>query len=436
MMIVGEILSLAGQIWIFWVVPARTLPASTPTISIEGDQDAALACYSTMASTAMAIVNVDDSFCRMEVLQPNLITRILEFVELVDRIQAAHSSKKMRRHVYKHCSSLWIHLDFSALPLNIRSRFNDENLARLLKRINAKSVTRTLSLASCDLVDGSGMSPLRHSPVLETVDLRRNSPDPQHERRATRELRTMVHHALFHVWFSSPSAAAASYSSGIAHFFRVLHAAKLKQALEEKIKCCACGNGVADKAMQLVPSMTGFPPNQCHECKKHYCLGQDCPTKLVVCVSCFGAKCLECDNGTSTICEACAREYCHDCVSFSKCAGCLQVSCGGCFVACSTCHKTFCSHCVENEKSILSCLCCDKQYCFDCRQVLMCFACQQYLCEKCAVVTHCGYCSEDYCSTCRSMVSMHTDTENVPNGTGGRTVDVCVKCQEKMKELL
>jgi hypothetical protein len=51
-------------------------------------------------------------------------------------------------------------------------------------------------------------------------------------------------------------------------------------------------------------------------------------------------------------------------------------------------------------------------------------------------VTHCGYCSEDYCSTCRSMVSMHTDTENVPNGMGVRTVDVCVKCQEKMKELL
>lgn len=384
-----------------------------------------------MTSAAITIANMDDSPYKLEVLQPNLITRILLCVELHERVKAAHASKKMRRQVYKHCSSLWIHLDFSSLPLKIRSRFNDESLARLLKRINAKHVTRTLSLASCDWVDGSGMSPLRHSPVLETVDLRRNSLDPLHERRATRELRTMVQHALVQVWFSSPIAAA-SYSSGIAHFFRVLRAAKLKQALEQGIKCSACGDAVADEAKQLVPSKIGVPPNQCLECKKHCCL--DCPAKLVICVGCSGAKCLEC--GTSTICQACAREYCQECASFSKCAGCLQVSCGGCLVACSTCHKSFCSHCVENEKSIIVCLCCDKEYCFDCREVLMCFGCQQFLCDECAVVTHCGYCNEDYCSTCRATVSMQTDTENVPNGTGGSTVEVCVKCQEKMKELL
>ena len=353
-------------------------------------------------------------------------TAVLEFVDLPTRLRFATCSTRTRKIVYKDCSSLWTHIDFSSLPLDVRHRLTDKSLAELLKRVNARKVTQTLVLSMCSNVDGSGLSPIRHSPYLESVDLRRNSPDVNEERRAVRELRTMIHHKLSHVRFNEPLP---TYPCGVTDFLRELCAAKLQQALEKGVVCTACGDAIAQhESRQLSPNVTGVPNLQCRDCKNYFCLGANCPATLVVCVSCAGAKCGHCDD-KSAPCNACARLHCKDCAaSFNNCVGCKEVSCDACRSFCATCNATFCFHCIDSEASILSCFSCNQEYCFHCRKVAMCSDCEQFLCEKCLEVKRCGYCSGYFCIDCRDVTSM-------PNGSGG-TVSVCTKCQDKMMELL
>jgi hypothetical protein len=364
----------------------------------------------------------------IEALQPNLMIEILEYANLPEILALASASSGLRRTVYKKSSGLWTHLDFSTLPLTTRARLTDKSLAGLLKRVNAKHVTKTLNLANCANLDGGGLSPLRHSRRLESVDLRRESPNLNEERRAVRELRTMIHHKLSYVRFHQDSMH--SNDGCVVNFLRDLHAAKLKQALEKKFKCNACGDAVADESRQLVPNVTGVPPFQCNDCKNVYCLGTACTVHLSICVACGGAKCARCDDNKTIICDACARSYCNECAdsSFAKCLGCKEVSCAFCRSVCATCDSTFCSYCVESEGSIFPCFSCNKEYCFQCCEVAMCHDCDQFLCENCLEVKRCGYCSGYFCIKCRDVTSM-------PNGSGG-TVDVCDKCQDKMMELL
>lgn len=74
--------------------------------------------------------------------------------------------------IYTECLYLWRQLDLSKLP-----GMTDTQLNSLLERINAQSVTQTFVLDKNPRspITGAGLEPLRHSRVLESIDLRQCS---------------------------------------------------------------------------------------------------------------------------------------------------------------------------------------------------------------------------------------------------------------------
>ena len=69
--------------------------------------------------------------------------------------------------VYRESSQAWFKIDFDE-----DKRLTDYDLSRLLTRVNAGSVTNDLDLFGCNQIRGSGLAPLRHSRVLQRLDLR------------------------------------------------------------------------------------------------------------------------------------------------------------------------------------------------------------------------------------------------------------------------
>lgn len=390
-----------------------------------------------MATATGISASQPSSTTMMDTLKPNLMTKVLEFGNLQDRLSFASVSKHARRVVMKECKELWIHLDFSILSPSVRSNLTDKHLAGLLKRVNAKHVTQSLILASCNNIDGSGLTPVRRSKVLSVVDLRRGYDS---ESRAVKELRTMIPYKLSHVRFNH-SIASYGANDAVTIFMRDLAAAKQKQALQDQTKCNACGTLVVDESRQLVANVTGLPPFQCNECHKSYCLGgTTCPIKMEICASCGGAKCATCDKETTKTCDSCSMSYCKDCASFTECLGCKGVSCNDCNSFCSFCDSAFCTYCCQVEGAIFPCFACNEEFCFSCRQVCMCQDCETFLCSECVQVKHCMYCGGDYCVKCRDVTSMGNECLEVIDEDkpvfADKTIDVCVKCQAKMDELL
>ena len=93
------------------------------------------------------------------------------FLKLSSRIRLASTSKTLQKLIFQDCIPLWREIDFSDLPYATKQSLTDEMLASLLIRVNAKSVTRTINLTSCNGIQGTGLEPLRGSEVLEILDM-------------------------------------------------------------------------------------------------------------------------------------------------------------------------------------------------------------------------------------------------------------------------
>lgn len=73
--------------------------------------------------------------------------------------------------IYNECTYLWKEIDLANFP-----GITDEQLQSLLERVNARSVTTSVVLNkdTSSPITGAGLEPLRHSRVLESIDLRQS----------------------------------------------------------------------------------------------------------------------------------------------------------------------------------------------------------------------------------------------------------------------
>ena len=96
----------------------------------------------------------------MEQLPADIMMRILNFVELPDRLQLSSSSNIINKLIMQDCSALWVTIDLSPLFYKVQQRLSDDMLAGLLTRVNARNVTKTLILRYCSSIKGQGLNPL------------------------------------------------------------------------------------------------------------------------------------------------------------------------------------------------------------------------------------------------------------------------------------
>jgi hypothetical protein len=299
----------------------------------------------------------------IERLPPDLMTKILEFVDLQERLQPASCSTTLLKLITRDCTTLWEVIDFHPhapwRPIDrtqsqIRHALTDDMLAALLKRVNAQNMTKYLSIQCCPNIRGGGLLPLRHSSVLERVNL--------HNTHSIREnevmdiLRTTLPFKLFDVMFthlkvySEVDSTRRACSEQRAKFLREMRMARLQQAQEQSIKCNDCRQSVSDKFRQLVPNFFGVPPTRCLSCHNHFCRKGSCSTGMLECEICGDASCEACDAVRR--CSECASSYCGDCEYVSPC--------------CTFCNKAFCNNgCVSDVRT---CVDCNKTACDSCEQ--------------------------------------------------------------------
>lgn len=137
----------------------------------------------------------------------DLVAKILEFSSVSERLKLARGSTRLLHLITRDCTSLWVEIDFSKEERAQRERLCDAMLAGVLTRVSAREVTKYLNLWGCVRIEGSGLSPLRSSRMIERLDLRT---DPQHVRWRARFLdesetvailRTMIPRNLWDVRF-------------------------------------------------------------------------------------------------------------------------------------------------------------------------------------------------------------------------------------------
>ena len=114
--------------------------------------------------------NQSNDESNLERLPHEILQHILGFVELPSIISLASCNHHTSDSIYKHCSMLWVKLDFGNLKHSYK--LTDEYLMKLLQRVNARNVVKFLSIWNCIGIKGYGLEPLRASVALETIDLR------------------------------------------------------------------------------------------------------------------------------------------------------------------------------------------------------------------------------------------------------------------------
>lgn len=288
----------------------------------------------------------------MEQLPPDLMVRVLEFVDLPERLQLSMCSTTILKFITEDCAPLWFEIVFCSLQH--AASLTDEMLAALLKRVDARNVTKYVDLDGCSEIRGTGLAPLRHSPVLERLDLRTGAGDTEDdnmyhldETAVVDTLRTMLPYELCDVIFypvsddvSDPRLIARKF------FFREIRSAMHQRAIQQDTRCSSCCHPVCDESRQLVPNELGLPSTRCYSCQNYFCWTNTCPVGLRQCRDCEDAFCETCDAVEQ--CVVCACYFCEDCREVSP--------------ACCICHGTFCE---------------------DCRKVYTCESCNETTCEEC-----------------------------------------------------
>lgn len=115
----------------------------------------------------------------IENLPTEIMARILEHSLLHERLILARCSTQLLHLITKECTELWVRIDLMPLKewrtqVELEKRnanLTDEMLATLLTRVNAREITRFLSLQSCKRIVGPGLESLRDSRFLEHITL-------------------------------------------------------------------------------------------------------------------------------------------------------------------------------------------------------------------------------------------------------------------------
>ena len=342
-------------------------------------------------------------------LSPDLLLLIFGWIGLDDMkayIRLAISCDRELAHfIYTECTFLWREIDLSKFP-----GITDVQLESLLERINAQSVTRSILLdkETSSPLCGAGLKPLRHSRVLERIDLRQSTslelgPTELDDELVAGILRSMLPHKLEMVkvrkQFESNGSPFDEHCFSWSFFLTNMRLFKVQKCTLES--CSHCGGSLLsderfkpqqvlqEKSVQctvckLYSCRAWNPQSQCpttEQCRR--CLEWCCPCRQVVtCDYCMENSCSECEQAQLT-CEGCG---------FSSCSECKQVR------QCKTCHDTTCVDCYGD---IYDCDRCHDSFCEDCKFILFCNQCEEYLCEDCGSFEMCAMCYVDVCKDCQ-----------------------------------
>ena len=103
----------------------------------------------------------------LERIPAEILALVLRHLDMRTLCLLGACSSGMQHRVYVEDERLWHRIDFAPVP-----RLVDSALAAVLRRCNAREVTRSISLRGCTGFSGAGLAPLRSSAALELVDLR------------------------------------------------------------------------------------------------------------------------------------------------------------------------------------------------------------------------------------------------------------------------
>ena len=372
----------------------------------------------------------------LEQLAPELMVKILLFMDVPARVQLSRSNTHLQTKVFHECPQAWQSISFRHVKAEYRDRLSDGDLSKLLKKVNAREVTATLDLCGCKEIRGPGLTPLRHSRILELLNLQGTMAN----NNLTPVLWILHTVIQFKFWalhlnynlFMNPSDA-------LKDFLWKLRQAKLEQAQET---CCSCCQHlVVDMSRQVVPNIYGLPETHCHKCREPFCKTSTCPMGVRECQHCGESYCDTC--AIVAPCLSCGRSFCRDasCGKFSMCTMCGKLCCKDCeglfecdYEHCKTktnkvcldCGKlptnvctndcTLCKHCQNLGK----CSKCKDQFCVKCsvgsarqckkccatlcgkpaccEQVQTCHACDSTHCKECGKFEFCILCERSFCS--------------------------------------
>lgn len=349
---------------------------------------------------------------KVEQLPVELLTKVLEFSELPERLRVARCNKTLLNRVTKECTELWVKIDFHRCH-SYSQNLTDYMLSSLLTRVNALNITTCLNLTNCTKIVGSGLRPLRNSQVLESIDLRtsfRYGRIVLNQALVMKILETMFPYSLFQVrfWRVIRGTARREISRSRAliakqdAFYNRLCAAKHEQSLQQQTRCSSCQHLVAEE--------TGLSQwTRCTKCKEQFCRSNSCSASVqATCHQCQSISCETCNDVGR--CDECDEHFCKGCKEVSDpCRVCMRTFCAGqgdvcpLVLTCNDCGESICEQCDDRSVSrTLLCVHCLECYCGrdECRMVESCDVCLNPLCQKCCEMVTCIACDVTCCQRC------------------------------------
>jgi len=347
----------------------------------------------------------------IERLPYEIITRTCFFLDLPSRVQVASCSKTLQSLVFGECFLLWQEIDFEHAPESCGAKIDDFSLWRLLKRVNAKEVTRALSLCGCEnITHGFCLRPLEHSRVLERIDLRvgkEHKNQPGHScldnEAVLGVLKTILPFKLFDVKFRTQNNGdylSVFFDKNVDAFLMDLQRSNIQKAYDQKIRCTSCSVPVVseeDIGTKTEPLMA----LRCATCNQHFCRHNNgnCQVTLRKCSGYYCkpyglAHCSNCHDTRE--CEQCLRTCCDFCNPLANCAFCGKLSCDDCGnFKCEGCGLYSCNECDK----VSYCESCNSTFCKSCRNIMYCETCGTYLCDGCGGAC-CVTCESTCCKNC------------------------------------
>lgn len=308
---------------------------------------------------------------------------ILDFLDLSSLIKLASCSKWLQELIYKGTPALWSSIDFSDTVgdgrfgyARTRTMLLDKDVKRLLDRVNAVSVTKSISLRQCGNFSGQGLEPVRSSEVLESIDLRGTLAATANSSVVSEILCSMLPFNLTKVVF--PSNAGHSQIEVLCDLRKeAATRAMISQSDMELIE---------SSSILRMDSLALLPAIHCGECGcfVFQMKGTDDELAARFCNKCGAASCRDCTAVRH--CDTCGFNFCNDCKSIMiSCEICHTVNCWECkkAVFCSSCEKSFCEGCNDSLGFVTKCDGCNVQMCRGCSHVKQCSQCAQHFCGKC-----------------------------------------------------
>ena len=287
----------------------------------------------------------------------------------------------------------WQQLDFGDIEKSLASKLTDDHVRAILRFVDAPNNLKTLKLAGCVNITGSGLDILRDT-TLENIDLslvgRYESPMINPEPQLSENIMIPILDSIIGrgslKLLQLPWRFRNEPTTEMMQFLR-----RYEQYLAAfRYKCSKCDILCRETGSQWMyiddmrgEDFFGMQNYTCYQCLNYYCHDEDCQDQ----------------NGHPQLrgCERCDKDYCKNCVPKWK--------------ECWECGEDFCSGCSKTIKMKE----CEGEDCTD------------QLCDKCTKANTCSYCDRTSCGG-GDCITMYECCQT------GCTNVICKECDDKYVE--